>query len=212
MTTDRKAAIALIVAPLVSVLIMLVHPTGHELAMDYERVARVNHLVHGTAIAALPLVFLGLLGLSRRLRHVDLAVAGLVAYGVAAVCWISAGVASGFLQTELLGALRDVAPGEQALYRVLGRYTWWTNQAFAAIGVVASSLAIALFSLAMLGERGAWRWLGLLGLVAMLGVLVLRATGRLDLDVTGFGLVVGAQTGWLVAAGIALWVGAPPRR
>jgi hypothetical protein len=211
MKSDRNPALLLIAAPLVTVLIMAIHPTGRDLAMDYERVARVNHFVHGTAMLALPLVFLGLLGLSRRLRHADLAVAGLVGYGVAVVSWMIAGVASGYLQTELLGELRDVAPPDEAMYLALGHYTWWVNQAFAAVGVVASSLAIALFSAAMLRRRGAWRYLGLAGLLGMVLLLLFRAGGALDLDVQGFGIIVGFQTGWLVAAGIALWVGATPR-
>lgn len=208
MTSDRKAAVLLVAAPLTTVLIMVIHPTGHDLAMDYERVARINHFVHGTAIFSLPLVFLGLLGLSRRLGHADAAVAGLVAYGVAVVCWLVAGVASGYLQTELLGAVREAAPTDEVAYRALGRYTWWVNQSFAAVGVVASTLAITMFSVAMFGRRGGWRYLGPFGVAAMALVSVLAWTW-LDLDVKGFGLIVLVQTAWLVCAGAVLWTAQP---
>lgn len=178
MRRETAGGVLLILVPVLMVLIMLMHPTGQDIGDTFAQAAAVNRLVHGTAIVAVPLVFLGLLSLSRRLGHSDIAVAGLVAYGVAVVAWLSAGVASGFVQTELFGAMREAGEAESTTLRTLSHFTYAFNQSFAAVGVVASAVAI--------------------------GLLLAQASGYLSLDVGGFGAVILVQSAWFVGSGIDL--------
>lgn len=177
MRRETAGGVLLILVPVLMVLIMLMHPTGQDLGDTFAQAAAVNRLVHGTAIVAVPLIFLGLLSLSRRLGHSDIAVAGLVAYGLAVVAWLSAGVgvASGVVQAELFGAMREA---ESTTLRTLSHFTYAFNQSFAAVGVVASAVAI--------------------------GLLLAQASGYISLDVGGFGAVILVQSAWFVGSGIDL--------
>ncbi len=197
---SRSGGAALIGAPLVTIIIMLIHPTGHDLAADLERVAVINAVVHGSAIAAMPVILLGLMALSRRLGHADAAVAGCVAYGVCAIAWMIAAIASGFLQTEIYRGLAETP--DSASLDALSHYTWWLNQSMAGVGVIASSIAIGLFGLPLL--RKSHNLLGGAALVAGIGAFLLYALGVLDLDVHGFGIIVFLQTAWLISAGVFL--------
>lgn len=199
----------MIVAPALTVLIMALHPTGQDLTENFARGAAVNQLVHGTAIVAVPLVFLGLFALSRRLGHPDTAIAGLVAYGVAVVAWLLAGVASGFIQTELFGAMREAGEAETATLQSLSHFTYSFNQSFAAVGVLASGLAIGLLSLGGLRTHRMPKALAWFGLIVGVGLLLVQAGGFLDLDVRGFGLVILVQSAWFIGCGICLLQGKP---
>lgn len=211
MQRERPGGLLLIIAPVLTVLIMVMHPTGQDLAENFEHGALVNRLVHGTALLAVPLIFMGLLALSRRLDHPDSAVAGLVAYGVAVVAWMLAGVASGFVQTELFGEMRESGGAEAEMLHVLSHFTFAYNQAFAAVGVLASSMAIGLLSLAILHTRRLPVPLAWFGMIAAVGLLLAQSSGHLVLDIHGFGLVVLVQTVWLVWSGVNLLRPEPPR-
>lgn len=75
---------------------------------------------------------------------------------------------------------------------------------FDGVLVVASSSAILLWSAAILATRALARWAGVLGVVVGGLVLLAFLSGRVGLDVHGFGLIVLAQGVWLVAVGVLL--------
>ena len=129
-------------------LVMAHHPHGRDLleAGRFASQARLNAVLHGGALLGVGAIFLGLLGLRRRLASSDLATAAIVAYGFAVVAVISAAVASGFVATELIGRIVDAGTGAADIDRALLTYTHLLNGAFAKVDVVASSLAILLFA------------------------------------------------------------------
>ncbi|HZJ70531.1 MAG TPA: hypothetical protein VFF36_06320, partial [Planctomycetota bacterium] len=83
-------------------------------------------------------------------------------------------------------------------------------QGFAKVHLVASSLAIVLWSVAILRGGALHRAAGWAGLVAGGGVLVSFFFGGLHLDVHGFGHMVLLQAAWLVTVGALLWRGREP--
>ena len=194
MKRDVVSGTLLIVGSAGGVVVMALHPTAHGL-MNPEsgpHLTQVNAMVHGLALAAVPAVVLGLLGLRRRLGPSDLATAGLVAYGWASVAVLSAAVASGF-----------VAPGVIADEAFLS-YTRLLNQGFAKVNVVASCVAILLFAWAILRKRSLSRVAGIVGAAVAAVILLLFLVGHLRLDVHGFGIVTFAQSAWLIWIGILL--------
>src|SRR5262245_56535108 len=104
---EVASGVLLIAGALLGVAVMALHPTGHDLALARERfaaTASLNAIVHGVALLATPVVFLGLLGVARRLGWSDLAVAALVAWGFGVAAVIGAAVASGFVAPAVLRA------------------------------------------------------------------------------------------------------------
>ena len=191
---DLASGTLLIAGSGAGLVVMGLHPTAHGLT-NPESGAHLTHLnvmVHGLALAAVPAVFLGLLGLARRLAPSDMATAALVAYGWACLAVLSAAVASGF-----------VAPGVIADEAFLS-YTHLLNQGFAKVNVVASCVAIGLFASAILRTGRLSRAAGVVGAVVAAAILLLFFVGHLRLDVHGFGIVTLAQSAWLTWIGILL--------
>ena len=206
MQRDVIGGTALIVGALASMVVMLLHPTGSDIlhAQNFERQVNLGVAVHGLALAATPVLFFGLLGVSRRLGPSDLTIAALVAYGFGGVAILSAAVASGFVATGLFERIVATEGASRDWYHALGEYTGMVNQGFAKVYVVASSVAILLWSAAVLRGRRMARAAGFTGVVVGAGVLVAFLSGHLSLDVHGFGVVTFAQSAWLIWLGVLL--------
>jgi hypothetical protein len=198
------------------VLAMGLHPTAHDMleAADGGHAQRMNVIVHGVALASVPVLLVGLIGLTSRLAPSRLATAGLVTFGLAGVAVTIAAVASGSVATDLVGELAGLDGAAVAerdlLHRLLG-YTHAWNQAFARVYVVASCAAVLLWSLAILSGGRLSRAAGVAGLAVGAGVPLLVHLRHAHLDVHGFGTVVLLQSAWYVWVAVLLMRAAPPR-
>jgi hypothetical protein len=204
MKRDLASGSLLIAGAAAGVLVMALHPTAHGLmnAESGPHLTQLNVMVHGLALAATPIVFLGLLGLWRRLGPSGLATAGLVAYGWGCVAVMSAAVASGFVSPGVIA--RIVAAEGSRMPEAFLLYTGLWNQGFAKVNVVATSIGILLFSVTILGSARLAAAVGVLGGVVGALILLLFFVGHLKLDVHGFGIVTFAQSAWLIWIGILL--------
>jgi len=186
-TQERRAAVALLIGVIAPLLIMGMHPTGADITTGGARLVMINHWVHGVALAAQPVVFLGLLGLWRSLRS-DVATAALVVYGFGIVAILSAATLSGFVAPEVVTD------------RVLLGYTGQLNQGFAKVSVAAIGASLILWG-AALWAIGGWGFARLpaaagviIGAVLGLGVL----TGWLHLTAGGIVIVTLLQGLWII--------------
>jgi hypothetical protein len=106
MQRKRNVGVALLIGIVAPLLIIGMHPTAHDLTADAgPRLVLINHLVHGVALAAQPLLFLGLLGLSRYLGWSDIVTAAVVVYGFGMAAVLSAAVLSGFVAPDVIERL-----------------------------------------------------------------------------------------------------------
>jgi len=204
----------LIVSSLLMVVVLLAHPSGHQMVSPEggHHAIAVNMAVHGLAIASVPLLFLGLLGLQRRLGQSDVTVAALVFYGFAGVAVLSAALTSGFVASGVIHELLGAGPAtERDLYRRLLEYTHFFNQAYAGVHTFASCLAIGLWSLAMLRDGRMGRAVAWFGLAVGSLIVVFFVLGHLRLDLPGFGIITLAQSGWLTWVGVLLLRDGPAR-
>lgn len=211
MTREARSGVLLITGSLAGLLVMLAHPGGHDFrgTADPAHLGHLNMVVHGVAIVSIAVLFLGLLGLSRRLGSSDMALAALIAWGFSAAAMLSAAVASGFVATGVFERLLEAEASARGTYETLVWFTGLMNRGYATVGVMASSAAILLWSLDILRTRGLPRPAGLAG--AVVGVIVPLAlwTGHLRLDVHGFGMVVLLQAGWMIWIGSVMLKGPP---
>ena len=190
-TPERRAAGALLLGVLAPLLIMGMHPTGGDITRGGARLVMINHVVHGVALAAQPIVFLGLLGLWRSLRS-DAATAALVFYAFGIVAILSAATLSGFVAPDLVSD------------RALLGYTYELNQGFAKVSVAAIGASLILWGVALWARRGFARLPAaagaIIGTVLVLGVL----TGWLNLSASGIVLVTLLQGVWIVLVAMHL--------
>jgi len=201
----RRAGQALLLGILLPLLILGLHPTAHDLATDAgARMAAVNRLVHGTAIASLPLLFFGVTGLARHLRWSPAATLGLVAYGFSVVGNLVAALMSGFVAPGAIARLQAADPAEVVVDRALLRYTGDLNQAFARMAVVAAGVAILLWAYDIARGRRLTRATAVVGAVVGLALVLGMVGGVLHLDVRGVIIATALQAVWLVMVAIEL--------
>jgi len=208
MRDHRLGGIALIAGALFGIVTMSLHPTGRDLAAreSFQSVANLAIGVHALAIASAPLSFLGALALTQRLQAADrLAVSALVAYGFGLVAVIIAAAVSGFVGPKLVRELMSSAQPASNVWRIALDYNHLVNQAFAKIFVVASSIAIALWSTSIVRGRALAAGIGIYGVLLGLATIVALASGHLELDAHGMGAVVFTQALWFTFAGVAMY-------
>ncbi len=149
------------------ILTMAVHPSGHIAAAQLPDMVRKLILVHGFALSCVPVLFLGALGLSRRLETQNrLGVTGLVVFAFALIAVMNAAVADGLVTPSVLERIVASSGSQSAIdtWTMFSRYTFILNQAFAQVYVAASSVAIMVWSAAVWRSRNLPRGLGVYGL------------------------------------------------
>ncbi|HEX4952897.1 MAG TPA: hypothetical protein VF017_05820 [Thermoanaerobaculia bacterium] len=203
MHRNAAAGWALILGSVGMLVTMTFHPTGGSAERIVQQ-ATLIRLTHGLALASIPLVFAGFLGLSRRLAAAPvLADLGLVAYGFGSVAGMIAGTLNGFVAPAFVARIAADAEGSATFGTVL-RYSFHANAAFAVVSMVAWAAATLLFSLAIWRTGALARWTGGLGiLLGALGLVVVLG-GQLVPTVHGFGLFVLGSSAWTIGVGALL--------
>ena len=187
---------------------MALHPTGHQLLSageGFNFVALLVLIVHSLAELSLPIFFLGALALTRRVSAPDrLAVAALVTYAFSLIAGMVAAAASGFVAPALATHIVEATGPAKELWEAIFAYNGAVNQAFARIMAIGSSVAIILWSIAILRTRTLPRAAAIYGLIAASTLLVAVAPGFLRLNTHGFGAVVLLQGVWFVMVATAM--------
>jgi hypothetical protein len=207
MTDNRLSALALITGTVGSIITMTLHPTGHIAVADIEPMIPMLIAVHALALACVPLLFLGALGLSRQLAsNGRLAVTGLALYTFALVAVMNAAVADGLVAPSVLRQIVASAGSPAAIdsWKMMSHYNFYVNQAYAQAFVAASAVAILLWSISIWRGKELTRNLGIYGCILAPVTLLALFSGRLKLDAHGFGIVIFTQAVWFIVAGILL--------
>jgi hypothetical protein len=205
MRNSRRAGQFLLVGILLPLVILGLHPTAHDLTADAGgRIIAINHFVHGIAIASLPLILLGLIGLSQYLEWTAAAVGGLVIYCFATLGNLVAALMSGFVASEVIGQMQADDEASAATHHMLLHYTGYVNQAFAKLAVLAAGVALLLWSLEIIRTRRLSRLSAIVGLGVGVFLILGIPLGQLHLDVRGIILVTALQAVWMVLIGFQL--------
>ena len=207
MHDDHLSGWALIVGSAGMIITMAFHPTGRVSPERIEGMIRKLIAVHSLALACIPVLFLGALGLSRHIRIAHrVAVAGLIAYSFALVAVMNAAVADGLILPSVLRHIVESTGSASGVttWQTISRYNFDVNQAFAQVFVAGSSLALLLWSIAAWQGRELSRALSIYGCILCFAVLGALFSGYLPLDAHRFGAVVLGQTIWFVSAGAAM--------
>ena len=170
----------------------------------FAAVARLSIAVHSLALVSMVVLFLGACGLWRWLSPSRyLAFAGLVTYGFATIAGMITGILNGFVAPRLIQRMLNHPEAKQAWDMAL-TYSGELERPLAQVLVLASSVAILLWSIAILRRGLLARRLGIYGGIIALLIMPAVASGYVRLNVHGFGMVVVLQTIWFVIAGAQL--------
>ena len=206
MLNDRIAGAILIASALLMVFAMLHHPVPHahsfeELVQEMDSLDRVNQLVHGSAIALMMLLSLGMSFFGSRLGLNRVTVrAALIAFFVGAFAMIIAAMFSGFIVPDFLNSATAAAHVGSVSLNTLRSI----NQCFDLLGVTSLSSGVFLFGVAALTSKQRLWLVGSLGLATGMAGCLGIFTGHTQANVQGvigFALLLAV---WLIAVGIQL--------
>ena len=193
MTDNRMSGLALILGSAGAIITMALHPTGHDLQVPGQ-LTPVMHMVvavHALALICLPIMFLGAWGLSRRLAAPNrISMMALVFYGFATVAVMNAAAVSGFMSGYIAEQMAKPDSAMHEMWHAMFHYNGQLNQAFAMLYVVAASVAILLWSAAMLKQKNFSTSAGIYGCILCPVTIVAVMSGRVTLGVHGFGMIV----------------------
>jgi hypothetical protein len=196
----------MIVGMVGSLVVMALHPTGGDVVAAAEMGGRdaMARGIHALAIGLQPLLFAGYLGLALSLPHRDTAVLGVVAYGLGTCAVMMAAVLSGLVITPLLEGTVGADDTTRRMLEAQIRLAFSMNQSLTKVFVALAGVAIGCWSVAMRGDARFPALLRVLGIgVAVVGVGGI-VTGRIALDIMGFGMVVLVQAAWTCWAAVSL--------
>ena len=208
MNDTRLGGLALVLGAVCSFLTLTFHPAGggHRVTpAQFEVLIALVIGVHAFAISSLPISFLGGLALSRRIDSpFRLGLLGLTIYGFGLIAALGAATMSGLVTPQILRRMVSHEPGADQ-WQILMTYTHAINQGFAQVHVIAYSLAILVWSLAILKNRNMPVALAVYGLLAAIAVALAIFSGTLNMELHGFRITTFVQALWFLWAGIVLW-------
>src|ERR1700693_6252299 len=163
----RLSGWALIAGSVGLLVTLILHPSERGLfdPAQTESVGRTTIMVHSVALFALPLLFMGAVGIYRRIGwNSSVALAGLIIYGFALVAILNAIVIDGLVTPGLGRAIANATPDKAAEWNIALKHNGLLDQAFMSVFLIASSLAIALWSVAIVRTGAFARVIGIFGL------------------------------------------------
>ena len=212
-TRDIAGGIALVLGAVAAIFFMSHHPHGlhgEDALAIFEQAAEHAGLIRFVHVALIGTLFVLTFG------HISLAYAlglqrplarlGLVTYAGGAAALVLAGVLNGLVFPAMAEHYVERNAADAEVAHIVTHFSFELNQALAALGTVAIAIAIGAWSLVLGRVRGAWRWIGIFGITIAAGCAAMVLSGRIQMDVHGFGSLIFAQSAWALAAGARLTV------
>jgi hypothetical protein len=204
LSIEKNGGIALLMGALLTLFTALLHPKGG--SIEYlQSMAQKIAISHSIGLLAIPFLGLGFWILTKRmgtthflpLISFSLTLMGLLAGTVAATI-------NGLALPIYIGNYKEATAEVFAAINPIIRYNISLNQAFDYVFFSALSLAILLWSLAILSLRRLPMWIGYLGLALSLTVIVMFLTGYVFVNLHGFRLFLFFLVVWIGLVGVAL--------
>jgi hypothetical protein len=201
---DWKTGLAMIVFTLLILLTMTLHPAGGNFQHLLQLVPMMI-IAHAIGIVSLPVAAVGFWGLTRRLGTDHLlsisafafAVLGLIAATLAATT-------NGLVLPLYIRQYKDATAEVVDTLKPLLNYSHTVNLAFDFVYTGAFSLAILLWSIAILSTNRLPRWIGVWGILVAIASAAVVAIGIFPGSLKGFHLFVMGLVTWTIAVGMVM--------
>ncbi|CAN5182030.1 hypothetical protein BH10PLA2_BH10PLA2_08110 [soil metagenome] len=203
--SGRTTGIVMGVASLLAVLFMAYHPrvhasTNEELFAGISKVAFINKLVHGSLIALEIVLAVAFSCLASRLGNSSLLVrTGYFAYLTGAITLSAAALINGFVLTDFVARYVGRTKETLDIAKHALAYGGVANQVCSRMGVLAMSIAVALWSIKLISMSGGVRAVGIFGCISGGIPAAALLLGYLHMDVHGMLAFVLSQTLWSLA-------------
>lgn len=200
----KTTGMSLIASSLLAIVSMVLHPSGGSI----EHILKITtsiQLTHSLAISCLPFMLFGFYGLTYKLlgqRRLSMLALMIVFFGLIAalIAALINGLALPYFLSQYSG---NTEPIISTLSPIVN-YNFALNKGFDYIFIVSLCVAIGLYSALIIGSNKLPKWIGYLGLILMMLIIIGVVTNFTFTNLLGFRLVVFGITGWMLSSGVAL--------
>ncbi len=211
-TGTRSAGAAIAAATIVSTIFVALDRSGGgsnpmQILQGIAGLTLLKEAVHGVAIASVCAYAFGYTSLSRRLGlYRPLVLSGLVVYLIGCIAMVAATLLDGFVTPHIAAdAIRATDPARVQFAYDLVHYIGVVLNDAAKLGWILQAAGAAAWSLVLLGERGAARIVGVLGVLSSVLVCALVAVSTVNMSMAALLGVLLAQLVWNLAAAAFLF-------
>lgn len=198
-TLQKSSGICLIVGTAITVLTMVLHPSGG----NNEHILKMQHVLitsHAIVIFSLPFLFFGFFGLSSLLTNPSkIALLGLTMMGFGLVAAMLAASLNGIVLPLFVSAHPT---GETV--NVVRSYGMAFSKPMSYILIAMSSQAIFIWSLLMINQRGVAKWLGYYGIVILALTALAYLLGFNLTNLLAFRFFIFAIVAWIFTCGLLM--------
>jgi hypothetical protein len=202
-TPERDVKIAGLVLASTSMLIVLAmghHPSGGHGQSELVAGLNLANIIHAVMIILLGIQLWGLAVFTRLRGYAGWPLVALIAYAISVVGHVMAATINGFIAPSLRTVVDQTASHD--LFIML----WQSNQAFATLGVYATSAAFLFWSIDLLMSTGRRSLtLGAIGLAVAIGPAAALFIGAISLDVSGAFIIYTSHVIWTALVGAMMF-------
>lgn len=200
----KLSGYALLIGSLLMVFTMLMHPSGGDI-QHILKISKVAIISHSLGVLSTVFTAYGFYGLaSALLTPVRLSFLGLCFAGFALVAVMLAALLNGIVLP--LYVLQQAPVAEESLrpVKLVIQYGVTINAALAYVFIAGYSIAMLIWSFAMIRSERFPNWLGYWSIL-LVGISIVAALFQLNfISVTGFTVYAVSIAGWIVSAAIIL--------
>jgi hypothetical protein len=200
----KSSGISLITGSLLIIATMGLHPTGGNIEYII-KITKSITATHSLAIFSLPLLFFGFYGLTNALLDKwKLAKLGLIIMGFGLIAAMFAALINGLTLPYFLGKYENSIAENADTLKLIINYGFAINKPLDYIFIIATCLAITIYSLLIVSSDKLPKWIGFFGLSLIVFVIIGLLTGFVFSNLIGFQIFIFGIAIWFLATGISL--------
>jgi len=200
----KSSGISLITGSLLIIATMGLHPTGGSIEYII-KITKSITATHSLAIFSLPLLFFGFYGLTNALLDKwKLAKLALIIMGFGLIAAMFAALINGLTLPYFLGKYENSIAENADMLKLIINYGFAINKPLDYIFIIATCLAITIYSLLIVSSNKLPKWIGYFGISLILFAIIGLLTGFVFSNLIGFQIFIFGIATWFLATGISL--------
>ena len=199
----RKGGFALITGAAFLIVTMMLHPQSGDL-QHIKEIRNINMVAHALAILSVPILMFGLTFIHDYLNKSSISLLAFILQGFSFVAVIIAAAINGLALPLFIDQIPQDPEHQSEPWYLILKYGWSLNQAFDLIYTAGTSLALALWSFAILKTHHHLRYFGFAGVVLAFAILASMMGGFNYTNLHGLRIFVALWVLWILVIGIRM--------
>ena len=200
----KSSGISLITGSVLIIATMVLHPAGGSIQYIL-KISKSITATHSLAIFSLPILLFGFYGLTDKLLDKwKLAKLALFIMGFGLISAMFAALINGLTLPSFLGKYENNITENAATLKLITNYGFAINKPLDYIFIVATCLAINIYSLLIIYSNKLPKWIGYFGVSLITFAIIGLLSGFVFTNLIGFQIFIFGIATWFLAIGISL--------